>query len=129
MSALDNLIGVFSPGWKAERLKSRLMIQAYEAVVPTRTHRAKRENRSANQLTQFGGRSLREQARWLDCNHDLVIGILDKLEERIVGAKGIIVEPQPLMRNGGIAADLASQIRAKWAEWSVSPDKINVPNL
>lgn len=59
MSALDNLIGVFSPGWKAERLKSRLMIQAYEAVVPTRTHRAKRENRSANQLTQFGGRAAR----------------------------------------------------------------------
>jgi capsid protein len=84
------------------------MIQAYEAVIPTRTHRAKRENRSANQLTQFGGRSLREQARWLDCNHDLVIGIFDKLEERIVGAKGIIVEPQPLMSNGGIAADLAS---------------------
>ncbi|MCG1031777.1 phage portal protein [Bacillus amyloliquefaciens] len=122
MSALDNLIGIFSPGWKAERLKSRLMIQAYEAVIPTRTHRAKRENRSANQLTQFGGRSLREQARWLDCNHDLVIGILDKLEERIVGAKGIIVEPQPLMSNGGIATDLATQIRAKWAEWSVSPD-------
>ena len=122
MSALDNLIGMFSPGWKAERLKSRLMIQAYEAVIPTRTHRAKRENRSANQLTQFGGRSLREQARWLDCNHDLVIGLLDKLEERIVGAKGIIVEPQPLMSNGGIATDLATQIRAKWAEWSVSPD-------
>ncbi len=122
MSALDNLIGVFSPSWKAERLKSRLMIQAYEAVIPTRTHRAKRENRSANQLTQFGGRSLREQARWLDCNHDLVIGILDKLEERIVGAKGIIVEPQPLMKNGEIAADVAKQIRAKWAEWSVSPD-------
>ncbi|WP_347115945.1 phage portal protein [Leclercia sp. S52] len=122
MSTLDNLIGVFSPGWKAERLKSRLMIQAYEAVIPTRTHRAKRENRSANQLTQFGGRSLREQARWLDCNHDLVIGLLDKLEERIVGAKGIIVEPQPLMKNGAIAADVAKQIRAKWAEWSVSPD-------
>lgn len=122
MSLLDNMIGVISPSWKAARLRSRAMIQAYEAILPTRTHRAKRENRSANQLTQFGGKSLREQARWLDCNHDLVIGILDKLEERIVGAKGIIVEPQPLMKNGQIATSLAKQIRRKWAEWSVSPD-------
>lgn len=83
MSLLDNAIGLFSPGWKAARLRSRMVIQAYEAVMPTRTHRARRENRTANQLTQFGGRSLREQARWLDCNHDLVIGVLDKLEERI----------------------------------------------
>jgi lambda family phage portal protein len=122
MSALDNLIGFLSPGWKAGRLKSRMMIQAYEAVLPTRTHQAKRENRSANQLTQFGGRSLREQARWLDCNHDLVIGLLDKLEERIVGANGIIVEPQPLLKSGAVSSELAKQIRGKWAEWSVSPD-------
>ncbi len=122
MSVLDNAIGLFSPGWKAARLKSRMVIQAYEAVLPTRTHRARRENRSANQLSQFGGRSLREQARWLDCNHDLVIGVLDKLEERIVGAKGIIVEPQPLMMGGQLADALATQIRAKWGEWSVSPD-------
>lgn len=122
MSLLDNAIGLFSPGWKAARLRSRMVIQAYEAVMPTRTHRARRENRTANQLTQFGGRSLREQARWLDCNHDLVIGVLDKLEERIVGAKGIIVEPQPLLANGQLADTLATQIRAKWAEWSVSPD-------
>lgn len=122
MSVLDNAIGLFSPGWKAARLKSRMVIQAYEAVLPTRTHRARRENRSANQLSQFGGRSLREQARWLDCNHDLVIGVLDKLEERIVGAKGIIVEPQPLMMGGQLADALATHIRAKWGEWSVSPD-------
>ena len=122
MSLLDNAIGLFSPGWKAARLKSRMIIQAYEAVIPTRTHRARRENRSANQLSHFGGRSLREQARWLDCNHDLVIGVLDKLEERIVGAKGIIVEPQPLMAGGHLADALAVQIRAKWSEWSVSPD-------
>ncbi|MCW2473416.1 MULTISPECIES: phage portal protein [unclassified Symbiopectobacterium] len=122
MKLLDNLIGAISPAWKASRLRSRYMISAYEATMPTRTHRGKRENRNANQLTQFGGRSLREQARWLDNNHDIVIGILDKLEERIVGAKGFIVEPQPLLKDGTIAEDLASQIRALWGEWSVSPD-------
>ncbi|VDZ56695.1 phage portal protein, lambda family [Serratia odorifera] len=101
MSFIDDVIGILSPAWKAGRLQARYKIAAYEAVMPTRTHKARKENRNANQLTQFGGRSLREQARWLDNNHDLVIGLLDKMEERIVGARGIIVEPQPLLLTGG----------------------------
>jgi capsid protein len=51
----------------------------------------------------MGAVSLRQQARWLDNNHDLVIGVFDKLEERVVGAKGIIVEPHPMLTNGKIA--------------------------
>lgn len=85
MAILDDVIGVFSPGWKAARLRSRAVIRAYEAVKPTRTHKARRENRTADQLSQFGAVSLREQARYLDNNHDLVIGVFDKLEERVVG--------------------------------------------
>lgn len=122
MSLLDDAIGLISPGWKAARLRSRAIIQAFEAVKPTRTHKARRENRSANQLSQNGAVSLREQARWLDNNNDLVIGILDKLEERVIGSEGIIVDPHPVLKNGNIAKKFASQIRAAWAEWSVSPD-------
>lgn len=92
MAILDDVIGVFSPGWKAARLRSRAVIQAYEAVKTTRTHKARRENRTADQLSQYGAVSLREQARYLDNNHDLVIGVFDKLEERVVGKNGIIVE-------------------------------------
>lgn len=66
--------------------------------------------------------SLREQARYLDNNHDLVIGVFDKLEERVVGKNGIIVEPHPVLRNGAIARDLAAEIRTRWSEWSVSPE-------
>lgn len=122
MTILDNAIGVFSPGWKAARLRARAMIQAYEAVKPTRTHKARRENRSADQLNQMGAVSLREQARWLDNNHDLVIGIFDKLEERVIGKQGIIVEPHPKMTNGKVAKQLAAEIRTKWGEWSVRPE-------
>ncbi|MDX7486182.1 phage portal protein, partial [Citrobacter freundii] len=88
MSLLDDAIGVFSPGWKAARLQARAKIRAYEAVTPTRTHKGCRENRSADQLSKMGAVSLREQARWLDNNHDLVIGVFDKLEERVVGKAG-----------------------------------------
>lgn len=122
MSLLDDAIGVISPGWKAARLRSRAMIQAYEAVKPTRTHKARRENRSADQLSKMGAVSLREQARWLDNNHDLVIGIFDKLEERVVGKSGIIVEPHPKLKNGKIAKKLAADIRQKWGEWSIRPE-------
>jgi capsid protein len=103
------------------------VIQAFEAVKPTRTHKARRENRSANQLSQNGAVSLREQARWLDNNNDLVIGILDKLEERVIGSEGIIVDPHPVLKNGNIAKKFASQIRSAWAEWSVSPDVTGEP--
>lgn len=122
MAILDDVIGVFSPGWKAARLRSRALIRAYEAVKPTRTHKARRENRSADQLSKYGAVSLREQARFLDINHDLVIGAFDKLEERVIGAKGIIVEPQPLLKNGDMATEVAMIIRRLWSEWSVSPD-------
>ncbi len=53
----------------------------------TRTHKARRENRTADQLSQYGAVFVREQARYLDNNHDLVIGVFDKLEERVVGRK------------------------------------------
>ncbi len=64
MAILDDVIGVFSPGWKAARLRSRAVIKAYEAVKTTRTHKARRENRTADQLSQYGAVSLREQARY-----------------------------------------------------------------
>nr|WP_251991080.1 hypothetical protein [Escherichia coli] len=63
MAILDDVIGVFSPGWKAARLRSRAVIQAYEAVKTTRTHKARRESQTADQLSQYGAVSLREQAR------------------------------------------------------------------
>ena len=122
MSLLDDVIGVFSPAWKVERLKARHVIQAYEAVKPTRTHKARRESRTADQLSQAGAVSLRQQARFLDDNNDLVIGIFDKLEERVVGAKGIIVDPHPKLKNGKVAKKLAADIRKKWGEWSVRPE-------
>ncbi|WP_246878176.1 phage portal protein, partial [Aeromonas sp. PrichA-15] len=95
MRAIDKLVGFISPGWAANRMRDRLRMMAYEAAMPSRTHQAKRERRGANVATQQSAISLREQARALDENHDIVIGLLDKMEERIVGGKGIQIEPQP----------------------------------
>lgn len=122
MGFIEKTLGVVSPGWAAARAKNRLKLMAYDAATPSRSHKGKRESRSADSAVFAAGTSLREQARWLDENHDLVIGLFDKLEDRVIGANGIHVEPQPLDIHGNLHADFAGQLSALWAEWSVRPE-------
>lgn len=119
---IDRALEPFSPGRVAQRLAARQMIRAYEAAAPSRLHKAKGEAKSADLAVQLAGRSLREQARYLDENHDLVTGIFDRLEERVVGADGIGIEPIPLDIAGNRLTDLAAQIKTAWAEWSLHPE-------
>ncbi len=122
MGFIEKTLGVVSPGWAAARAKNRLKLMAYDAATPSRTHKGKRESRSADTAVFAAGTSLREQARWLDENHDLVIGLFDKLEDRVIGANGIHVEPQPLDIHGNLHADFAGKLSALWSEWSVRPE-------
>ena len=55
MNLIEKAISVVMPVWGESRARARYKIMAYEAATPTRTHKTKRENRNANQLTQFGG--------------------------------------------------------------------------
>lgn len=122
MNIIDRIIEPFAPGLVAQRLGARRLIQAYEAAKPSRTHKAKGEPHSANLALQLAGKSLREQSRYLDENHDLVTGLLDRLEERVVGAAGIGVEPLPLTLAGDVHIEFAAQIKSLWAEWSLRPE-------
>lgn len=65
-----------------------------------------------------------------------MIGIFDKLEERVVGKSGIIVEPHPKLKNGKIAKKLAADIRQKWgmvystgSDPSVYPPHAGAPDV
>jgi lambda family phage portal protein len=118
---IDKVMEPFMPQIVARRVAARNVIQAYEAAKPSRTNRARQEHRSANTAVGSSGKALREQARYLDENHDIVTGLFDRLEERIVGG-GIGIEPMPLNKDGSVNDDLASQIKQMWAEWSLSPD-------
>ncbi|MFI8479646.1 phage portal protein [Pseudomonas sp. NPDC078700] len=122
MNIIDKLIAPFAPGAVAQRLAARQLIRAYEAARPSRTHKAKGEAHSADLAISLAGRSLREQARWLDENHDLVTGLFDRLEERVVGAPGIGIEPLPLTLAGDVHLEFAAQIKAEWSEWSLKPE-------
>lgn len=119
---IDKALEPFAPARVAQRLAARQMIRAYEAANPSRLHKAQGEPRSADMAVQLAGKSLREQARWLDENHDLVTGIFDRLEERVVGADGIGIEPIPLDCDGKRMADLAALIKSRWASWSLAPE-------
>jgi len=122
MGIFEKALGAIAPGWAATRARNRMLLQAYEAAHPSRLNKAKRESRGADTAVYAAGVSLREQARKLDEDHDIVIGLLDKLEERVIGANGIQVEPQPLTRDGKLHEELAEKIASLWAEWSVRPE-------
>lgn len=122
MHLIDRLVAFISPATALKMMGARQAIRAYEAARPSRTHKATREHRSGNAALNMAGRSLREQARWLDENHDIVIGLFDKLEERIVGANGIQVEPQPRDAAGQVMPELAAELRRRWAAWSLRPE-------
>ncbi|PKF60622.1 phage portal protein [Psychromonas sp. psych-6C06] len=122
MNFFETTIANLSPSWGASRAKSRNVIKAFEAAKPSRTHKANREKNSANQAVFAAGQSLREQARWLDNNHDISIGILDKLEERVVGPKGIMIEPQPRNKGGAINVKFAELISERFKNWSLKPE-------
>lgn len=122
MNLIDKFAAGVAPGWALKRQAARHALVAYEAAKPNRNHKAMREPRSGDLAVQLAGKSLREQARWLDENHDLVTGIFDRLEERVVGAHGIGVEPMPMDTEGNVLTDLAAEIKAAWGEWSLHPE-------
>jgi lambda family phage portal protein len=122
MGLIEKALGAVAPGWALSRAKNRYQLQAYEAANPSRLQKAKREGRSADAAVFSAGVSLREQARWLDENHDIVIGILDKMEERVVGAQGIQIEPQPLRMDGSLHKECAELFAKHWSEWSIRPE-------
>lgn len=122
MGIFEKTLGAIAPGWAASRARHRMELKAYEAANPSRLHKAPRESRSADNAVLAAGTSLREQARFLDENHDIVTGLLDKLEERVIGARGIQIEPQPLTHDGKLHEAFASLLSGMWAEWSIRPE-------
>jgi lambda family phage portal protein len=125
MSIINDALSYLAPSWALKREAAAMSyrnLKGYEAASPSRTHKANKEGRGANQAVFAAGKSLREQARWLDENHDLSIGILDRMEERVIGAQGIVVEPQPRNLDGEILDELANEIQRRFATWSLKPD-------
>lgn len=122
MNVLDRAISVFSPSWAAERVRSRGVLAAYEAALPSRTHKAKKSHGNADRNVRSAKRSLTAQARHLEENSDFVDGLFNTLVNNVVGQHGISVEPMPLRYDGTVHQEFAEKLRKAHSEWSLKCD-------
>lgn len=123
---IERAIEAVSPNWAAARARGRVQAaayrQAYEAVEKTHLRQQQREMGSGNAIVSMSGMALRNHARHLDRNHDIISGGLSTLVTWIVGAHGINVVPQPRDAAGNIVEEVVDQIMPVYRAWSKRPE-------
>ena len=122
MNWLDSMIAAISPEKAVRRAQARNILAAYEAAKPTVLRKQSRDSGSGNQWVSQAGPNLRNQARFLDGNHDLAKGVLNALVNNVVGANGIGIEPQPRTFGGEIHDELADALLRYWKNWIRKPE-------
>lgn len=121
-NAIDQAVGVVAPSWAVARNRSRSMLAAYEATKPSRLRKMQTETRGPDAVMYGAGANLREQARYLDENHDLVTGILDTLVVRTVGPNGVNVEPMVRGIDGEPHKEFNKELLDGFNDWYERPD-------
>lgn len=122
---LDRAIASISPRAGLDRVRSRAMFNAlagYESSEPSRKRRFHRNSMAGDALSRISAVALRNQARHLDRNSDVVSGALDKLEDFIIGPTGVIVEPQPKTLDGRLHDGIAEELERAFEQWSQWPE-------
>lgn len=94
----------------------------YEAAKPSKQRKFYRDQSAPNVLVSQGAVALRNQARHLQRNHDIVRGIIRTMVNNIVGPNGIGIEPQPRTANGDIHEAYATALREAWRDWCIKPE-------
>jgi lambda family phage portal protein len=125
LNSLDRAIAWLSPSWGASRARDRIRIRAasaYEAGERGRLRKQARDFGSGNAAAGLSGVQLRNEARHLDRNHDIVRNGINTLVQNIVGPTGIGIEPQPRNANGDIDEDLVDQIQVILRDWMRRPE-------
>jgi lambda family phage portal protein len=123
------LVDTLFPRWALARAQARLDLarvrtvekRLYDAASPSPYRKPRTDNRSANAVMQHARETLRRNARYLDENHDLAVGVLNTLVDRIVG-RGIIVEPMVRTKNGRLAYKTNEQIGKRWRRFCRRPE-------
>jgi lambda family phage portal protein len=119
---LDRAIAAVAPETALRRVHARRLLAAYEAAKPTVLRKLSRDASSGDRWVAQAGPNLRNQARFLDANHDLAKGVLNTLVNNTVGANGIGVEPQPRTFGGEIHDDLSDLLLRLWKNWCKNPE-------
>lgn len=106
---------------KRHALERQHLQRFYEAAAQSYYRPYRGGNTSADRVIDQTRNRIRDHARYLDENYDLVVGVLDDLTTNIVGS-GISVEPLARYQNGELATELNQQIAELWQEFWEWPD-------
>lgn len=114
---IDKTVGFFNPTAGIKRAEARKLYNKYTAALPANPHTKKRNAKSTQNSNQLNrdAKALMQRARHADENNPFVTAILDELCANVVGANGIMVEPQPLDKKGEVHVEFAQSI-SKWFE-------------
>ena len=99
---IDRIVQYVSPSAALKREHARRILAYYEAGRSDRLRKNRRETGSGNAAVSRAGSTLRQQARHMEQNYDIALGVLNTLVANVVGANGIGVEPQPRRADGSI---------------------------
>ncbi len=122
LNPIDRVLAFFDPVGGIKRAQARSILAYYEAAKPDRLRKGRRETGSGNDAVLRAGAALRQQARHLEQNYDLALGVLNTLVANTVGPNGIGVEPQPRNDDGTINDALAREIMDLWKDWCREPE-------
>jgi len=122
---LIGLAGRLFPARAARYLVDRRVYREakrlYEAATPSQYRRPITENGSADTSMNVAGTRLRQLARHLEENHDLMVAVFDDLVNNIVG-DGARVAPMVRLRSGELARETNKRIAELWDTWGQSPE-------
>jgi len=107
------MVSLADLGGRAPKVPARYELKA---------HRSYSDARDGNSAVNDAGPKLRQYARHLDQNHDLVKGALDRLTQFIVGPAGIGIEPQPRTYGGEVHAEFSAELLEAWRDWTQNPE-------
>lgn len=131
--ALIDQVAKVAPGFAARYVGNRLTYdinkrnrdnaqRLYDAATQTQYRKPiMGAGNSPDAIMSSAGTKLRDLARHLEENHDLVVGIFDDLLNNVVG-DGAKVAPMARTRDGDLARDFNAAVSDLWEEWSQSPD-------
>ena len=85
---IDSIIRYVSPAAALKREHSRRVLAYYEAAKADRLRKNRRETGSGNAAVVRAGSSLRQQARHLEQNYDIALGVLTRAAPPVASPPG-----------------------------------------
>jgi len=122
MELIEKLVEALSPKAAAHRRYWKLRAsRLYAAASDSIYHKKPGTQGTADKAMDQARSKIRDWARHLDENHDLAIGILDEMVNKVVGV-GITLEPLAASNAGTLNKKLNKEIARLWRRWSMAPE-------